>query len=46
MTKEKCDNCGRVLIANTYGILYCPICQKGFEGQFNEMVGSTHGGYY
>lgn len=23
-----------------------PICQKGFNKDFNEMVESTHGGYF
>ena len=46
MTKEKCEDCGKVLIANAYGILYCPRCQKGYEEDFNEMVESTNGGYY
>ena len=46
MTKEKCEACGKVLIANAYGILYCPSCQKGFTGNFREMVEDTEGGYY
>ena len=44
--KAKCIHCGRALVANQYGILYCPMCQKGFDKQFNEMVRSTDGGYY
>ena len=44
--KEKCTECGRVLVANAYGCLYCPICQKGFDKQFNDMVESKNGGYY
>lgn len=46
MSKQKCNECGRVLVANQYDVLYCPRCQKGFIGDFNEMVESTKGGYY
>lgn len=43
MSKEKCVECGRVLVANQYGVLYCPICDKNFDKSCNEMEGITNG---
>lgn len=45
MAKQKCIECGKVLVANEYGVLYCPKCQKNFSKQFNAMV-EDEGGYY
>ena len=46
VTKQLCIECGRVKVANEWGWLYCPICEKYEKKQFDEMVESTKGGYY
>ena len=46
MTKEKCEDCGRVKVANAYGWLFCPKCDKNKRSQFNSMVQEKNGGYY
>jgi len=46
MGKQLCEECGMVLVANEYGWLYCPRCQKHWKQQFDHMVESTKGGYY
>ena len=46
MNGNTCPECGHIECENEYGILYCPSCQKGFTGNFREMVEDTEGGYY
>lgn len=40
---QKCIDCGRLLLANEYGGLYCPKC---FDERVQEMIEETNGGYY
>lgn len=46
MSKQKCIECGRVKVANEWGWLFCPMCQKNEKLQFDKMVEDTDGGYY
>ncbi len=46
MPKQKCGECGNLLVASEYGVLYCPHCQDLFRERFKEMVEETKGGYY